>query len=214
MREHSYFTRFKVKEISIDSSFLTSTTKRICSKIDSIINTITSSKIISTSYAATYPSSSVEIESSMDAIARQEWQIGELNLLVTQYQASFWNLPYARQIEHMPPSFPTFSEFNQGDHFTIFQQTQSVALTYSTQDPPLVYIFSPQKAPTVTHHAPPVYTYVIVPPVSKAPDIHRPNYNHCIEIEGDAKSIDTEKMNNKMKSFDDARRGFCGFDSI
>ncbi|KAG5575588.1 hypothetical protein H5410_055722 [Solanum commersonii] len=59
-------------------------------------------------------------------------------------------------------------ELNHGDHFTTFQQTQSASLTHSTQDTSLVYTFSSPKAPMVTHHDPPVYTYVIAPPVTKA----------------------------------------------
>ncbi|KAH0669375.1 hypothetical protein KY285_023535 [Solanum tuberosum] len=42
------------------------------------------------------------------------------------------------------------------------------SLTHSTQDTPLVYTFAPPKAPTVTHHAPSVCTYVTAPPVTKA----------------------------------------------
>ncbi|KAH0720728.1 hypothetical protein KY285_005601 [Solanum tuberosum] len=73
----------------------------------------------------------------------------------------------------MPPSFPTSSELNQGDHFTTFQQTQNASLTHLAQDTLLVYTFAPPKAPIVTHHAPPVYTYVTAPPVTKAPEFHR-----------------------------------------
>ncbi|KAH0635843.1 hypothetical protein KY289_035758 [Solanum tuberosum] len=86
---------------------------------------------------------------------------------LTQYQAAFQSLPpNARRKGPMPPSFPTSTELNQGDHFTTFQQTQSVSLTHSTQDTPLVYTFAPPKAPTVTHHAPPVYTYATAPHVT------------------------------------------------
>ncbi|KAG5621987.1 hypothetical protein H5410_007205 [Solanum commersonii] len=105
----------------------------------------------------------------MKVIARLERQIGEMNLLVAQYQAASQNLPpNARQKKPMPPSFSTSSELNQGDHLTTFQQTQGASLTHSTHDTPLVYTFAPPKAPTVTHHAPPVYTYVTPPPVTTA----------------------------------------------
>ncbi|KAG5600719.1 hypothetical protein H5410_032089 [Solanum commersonii] len=40
-------------------------------------------------------------------------------------------------------------------------------------DTPLVYTFAPPKAPTVTHHAPLMYTYVTAPPVTKAHEFHR-----------------------------------------
>ncbi|KAG5584294.1 hypothetical protein H5410_044728 [Solanum commersonii] len=67
----------------------------------------------------------------MEVIARLEQRIGELNLLVTQYQVASQNLPPdVRQKGPMPPSFPTSSELNQGDHFTTFQQTQSVSRTH------------------------------------------------------------------------------------
>ncbi|XP_049356466.1 uncharacterized protein LOC125821097 [Solanum verrucosum] len=71
--------------------------------------------------------------------------------------------------------------------------------------------FAPPKAPTVTHHAPPVYTYVTVPPVTKAREFHRQDVNHYVEIENDAKSIDVEMMNKKIKSLEDAMRGLHGF---
>ncbi|TMW95685.1 hypothetical protein EJD97_008490 [Solanum chilense] len=53
------------------------------------------------------------------------------------------------------------------------QQIQSSSLTHLTQDTPLGYTFSPPKAPTVTHHAPPVYIYVTTPHVTKAQEFHR-----------------------------------------
>ncbi|XP_049358482.1 uncharacterized protein LOC125823103 [Solanum verrucosum] len=80
-------------------------------------------------------------------------------------------------------------------------------------DTPLVYTFAPPKAPTVTHHAPPVYTYVTAPLVTKAQEFHRQDVNHYVEIENDAISIDVEMMNKKMKSLEDAMRGLRGFDS-
>ncbi|KAG5620300.1 hypothetical protein H5410_005518 [Solanum commersonii] len=90
--------------------------------------------------------------------------------------SSIANLPPdARQKGPMPPYFPTSSELNQGDHFTTFQQTQGASLTHSTQDTPLVYTFAPLKAPMVTHHSLPVYTYVSAPPVTKAQDFHHQN---------------------------------------
>ncbi|KAK6795168.1 hypothetical protein RDI58_008621 [Solanum bulbocastanum] len=147
----------------------------------------------------------------MEVIARLEQRIGEWNLLVTQYQAASQNLPpNARQKGPMPPLFPTSSELNQGDHFTTFQQTQSASLIHSTQDTLLVYTFAP---PTVTHHAPPVYTYVTAPPITKAQEFHRQDVNHYVESENDTKSIDAEMMNRKMKSLEDAMRGLRGFDS-
>ncbi|KAG5609194.1 hypothetical protein H5410_020475 [Solanum commersonii] len=110
----------------------------------------------------------------MEVIARLERQIGELNLLVAQFQAASQNLPPdVRQKGPMPPLFPTSSELNQGDHFTTFQQTQNASLLHSTKDTPLVYTFAPPKAPTITHHASPVYTYVTAPPVTKAHEFHR-----------------------------------------
>ncbi|KAH0750701.1 hypothetical protein KY290_029933 [Solanum tuberosum] len=157
--------------------------------MDSTINTVASSEMIPTSSVAANPSASVAIESPMKVIAHLEQQ---LNLL-----------PDARQKGAMPPSFPTSSELNQGDHFT----------TFSTQDTPLVYTFAPPKAPMVTYHAPPVYTYVTSPPVTKAQEFHRHDVNHYVEIENDAKSIDAEMMSRKMKSLEDAMRGLHGFDS-
>ncbi|KAG5605466.1 hypothetical protein H5410_026958 [Solanum commersonii] len=75
-----------------------------------------------------------------------------MNLLVAQYQAASQNLPPdARQKGSMPPSFPT-------------------------SNTPLVYTFSPQKALTVTHHAPPVCTYVTAPPVTKAQEFQCQNF--------------------------------------
>ncbi|KAK4709799.1 hypothetical protein R3W88_004312 [Solanum pinnatisectum] len=134
--------------------------------------------------------------------------------MVTQYQAAFQNLPPdACQKGPMSPSFPTSSELNQEDHFTTFQQTQGALLTHSTQDTPLVYTFAPPKAPMVTYHALPVYTNVSAPPVTKAQEFHHQDVNHYVEIKNDAKSIDAEMMNMKMKSLEDAMRGLCGFDS-
>ncbi|XP_069145552.1 uncharacterized protein [Solanum lycopersicum] len=131
-----------------------------------------------------------------------------------QYQAASPNQPSdARKRGPMPPVYPTSSEFHQGDHFATFQQTQSASPTNSTQDTPLVYTFAPTKAPMVTHHTPPVYTYVTAPPVTKAQEFHRPDVNHYIQIEGDRKSIDAEMMNKKMKSLEDALSGLRGFDS-
>ncbi|XP_015169739.1 uncharacterized protein [Solanum tuberosum] len=150
----------------------------------------------------------------MEVIARLEQRIGELNFLVTQYQAASQNLPPdARQKGPMPPFFLASSELNQGDHFTTFQQTQSASLTHSTQDTPLVYTFAPPKAPTVTHHSPSMYTYVTAPPVTNAQEFHRQDVNHYVEIENDAKSIDAEMMNRKMKRLEDAMRGLRGFDN-
>ncbi|KAH0632829.1 hypothetical protein KY284_035615 [Solanum tuberosum] len=113
----------------------------------------------------------------------------------------------------MPPSFPTSIELNQEDHFTTFQQTQSASLTHSTQDTPLVYTFAPPKAPPVTHHAPPVYTYATALHVTKAQEFRRQDVDHYVEIENDAKSIEVEMMNRKIKSLEDAMRGLRGFDS-
>ena len=136
----------------------------------------------------------------MEVIAHLERRIGELNILVAQYQAASPNQPYdARERGPMPPVYPTSSEFHQGDHFATFQQTQSASPTNSTQDTPLVYTFAPPKAPTVTHHTPPVYTYVTSPPITKVPEFHRPDVNNYVEIEGDGKLIDVEMMNKKMK---------------
>ncbi|KAK4729784.1 hypothetical protein R3W88_022772 [Solanum pinnatisectum] len=158
--------------------------------MDSTINTVASFEMIATPSVAANPSASVATKSPIEVIARLEQQIGELNLLVTQYQASSQNLPLdARQKRPMPPLFPTSSELNQGDHFTTFQQTQT---------------------PTVTHHAPLVYTYVIAQPVTKAQEFHRQDVNYYVEIENDAKSIYSKMMNKKMKSLEDAMRGLRG----
>ncbi|KAH0635706.1 hypothetical protein KY289_035621 [Solanum tuberosum] len=182
--------------------------------MDSTINTVASSEMIPTSSVVANPNASVATKSPMEVIARLERQIGELNLLVTQYQVASQNLlPDARQKGPMPPSFSTSSVLNQGDHFTTFQQTQSASFTNSTQDTPLVYTFAPPKAPMVTHYAPPVYTYVTAPPVTKAQEFHCQDVNHYVEIENDVKSIDAEMMNRKMKSLEDVMRGLCGFDS-
>ncbi|KAK4737682.1 hypothetical protein R3W88_001379 [Solanum pinnatisectum] len=116
--------------------------------MDFTINTVASSEIIPTSSIAAYPSSSVATKSPMEVIVRLEQQIGELNLLVAQYQAASHNLPPdVRQKGPMPPLFPTL------------------------------------------------------------------NVNHYVEIENDAKSIDVETINRKMKSLEDVMRGFRGFDS-
>ncbi|KAK6782469.1 hypothetical protein RDI58_020265 [Solanum bulbocastanum] len=80
-------------------------------------------------------------------------------------------------------------------------------------DTPLVYTFATLKAPTVTHHAPPMFTYVTATRVTKAQDFHRQDVNHYVEIENDVKSIDVEIMNKKMKSLEDALRGLRGFDN-
>ncbi|KAH0724899.1 hypothetical protein KY284_000764 [Solanum tuberosum] len=158
--------------------------------MDSTINTVASFEMIPTPSVASNPSASITIESLMEVIACLERQIGELYLLVTQYQAAFQNLPpNARQKEPMPYSFLTSSELNQEDQFTTFQQTQSATLTHSTQDTPFVYTFAPPKAPMVTHHALPVYTYVTVPPITKAQEFHRQDVNHYVEIENDAKQL-------------------------
>ncbi|KAG5597104.1 hypothetical protein H5410_038336 [Solanum commersonii] len=142
--------------------------------MDPTINTVASSEMIPTPSGAANPSASVATESPMEVIARLERQIGELNLLVAQFQAASQNPPAdARQKGPMPPSFLTSSELNQGDHFTTFQQTQSASLTHSTHNTPPVYTFTPPKVPTVTHHAPPVYTYVTAPPVTKAQEFQR-----------------------------------------
>ncbi|TMW88264.1 hypothetical protein EJD97_018799, partial [Solanum chilense] len=160
--------------------------------MNSTVNTFASSEMISISSIAANPSSLVATESSMEII----------------------NLPPdARQKGPMPPSFPTSSEFNQGDHFTTFQQTQSASLTHSTQDTPLMYTFAPAKAPTVTHYATPVYTYVTTPPVTKAQEFHHQDVNDYVETESDAKLIDAEMMSRKMKILENYLRGLCGFGS-
>ena len=133
LAEHSYFTRSKVKGISTDSSLLTWTTKRACSKMDPTIHTVASSEMIPTPSIAAYPSASVAAESPMEVIASLERQIGALNLLVAQYQTASLNQPSdARERGPMPPVYPTSSEFHQGDHFATFQQTQSASPTNST----------------------------------------------------------------------------------
>uniref|UniRef100_M1DJL7 Uncharacterized protein n=1 Tax=Solanum tuberosum TaxID=4113 RepID=M1DJL7_SOLTU len=73
-------------------------------------------------------------------------------------------------------------------------------------DTSVLYTFAPLKAPMVTYHAPPMYTYVTAPPVTKAQEFHRQDVNHYVEIENDAKSIDAEMMSRKMKSLEDAMR--------
>ncbi|KAG5616430.1 hypothetical protein H5410_016254 [Solanum commersonii] len=168
--------------------------------MDPTINTVASSEMIPTPSVAANPSAPVATESPMEVIARLEQRIGELNLLVTQYQAASQNLPLdARQ---------------KGPcHLFQLQRTQSAPLSHLTQDTHLVYTFAPPKAPTVTHHASPMYTYVIALPVTNAQEFHRQDVNHYVEIESDAKSIDAEMMNKKMKSLEDAMRGLRGFDS-
>ncbi|KAK6777640.1 hypothetical protein RDI58_024358 [Solanum bulbocastanum] len=113
----------------------------------------------------------------------------------------------------MSPSFTTSNELSHGNHFTTFQQTQSSSLTHSTQDTPILYTFAPLKAPMVTHHPPPVYTYVVGPPITKVQEFHHQDVNHHVEIENDTKSIDVEMMSTKMKSLEDSMRGLHGFDS-
>ncbi|KAH0683510.1 hypothetical protein KY290_022133 [Solanum tuberosum] len=60
--------------------------------MDSTINTVALSEMIPTSSIAANPSVSVATKSPIEVIVRLERQIGELNLLVTQYQAAFQNL--------------------------------------------------------------------------------------------------------------------------
>ncbi|KAH0633466.1 hypothetical protein KY284_036252 [Solanum tuberosum] len=157
--------------------------------MDSTINTIASFEMIPTSSVAANPSASVATKSPMEVIARLERQIGELNLLVTQYQAVFRT--YHMMLPQMVPCH----------------------LRFRLQDTYLVYTFAPPKAPTVTHHAPSVYTYVTAPLVTKAQEFHHQDVNHYVEIKNDAKSIDVEMMNRKMKSLEDAMRRLRGFDS-
>ncbi|KAG5608928.1 hypothetical protein H5410_020209 [Solanum commersonii] len=124
--------------------------------MDPTINTVASSEMIPTSSIAANPSASIATESPMEVIARLERQIGELNLLVAQFQAASQNLPPdARQKGPMPPS---------------------ASLTHSTHDTPPVYTFTPPKVPTITHHTPPVYTYVTALPVTKAQQFHRQDF--------------------------------------
>ncbi|TMW99108.1 hypothetical protein EJD97_003039, partial [Solanum chilense] len=99
------------------------------------------------SSAVANPSASVVTKSYVEVIARLERQIGEVNLLVSQYKVVSQNQPPdARLKGPMPPMYLTSSVFHQGDHFATFQQTQSASLTNSTQDTPLVYTFDPPKA--------------------------------------------------------------------
>ena len=124
----------------------------------------------------------------MEAIARLEWRIRELNIFVTQKQAVFQILtPDTHKKVPMLPSFPTSSNFNQGYHFTTFQQTQSASLSHLTLDTHLVYTFSLAKDQKAKHHAPIVYTYVTTPPVTKAQEFHRQVVNYYVEIKNDAK---------------------------
>ena len=58
-----------------------------------------------------------------------------------------------------------------------------------------------------------MYSYVTAPPVTNAQEFHHQDLNHYVEIESDAKAIDAEMMNRKMKSLKDAIRGLRGFDS-
>ncbi|KAG5580137.1 hypothetical protein H5410_050764 [Solanum commersonii] len=106
--------------------------------------------------------------------------------------------PNAHQKGPMPPSFPTSANFNCFAH--------SFNSGY-----PLVYTFAPPKAPMATHHAPPVYTYVTAPPITKAQEFHRQDVNHYVVIENDTKSTDAEMMSRKMKILEDAMRGLRGF---
>uniref|UniRef100_A0A3Q7I296 Uncharacterized protein n=1 Tax=Solanum lycopersicum TaxID=4081 RepID=A0A3Q7I296_SOLLC len=163
--------------------------------------------MIPTSSIEANPSASVATKSLIEVIDCLERQISTLNLLVAQYQDASLNQPTdARQREPMPHVYPTSSEFHQGDHFATIQQTQSASLTNLTQDTPFVYTIAPSKNLTIIHHTPPVYTYVTAPPVTKTPVLHRLDINQYIEIEGDGKSIDSEMMNKKMKSLEDAMR--------
>ncbi|KAH0669247.1 hypothetical protein KY285_023406 [Solanum tuberosum] len=151
--------------------------------MDSTINTSTSFEMIPTSSIAANPSASVAIESPMEVIACLERQVGELNLLVTQYQDASQNLPPdAHQKGLMPPSYSSCV------HICTFKSSNGNTSCFASVH--------------LCH----------VPPVTKAQEFHRQYVYHYAEIENDTKSIDAEMISRKMKSLEDAMRGLCGFD--
>ncbi|MCD7458535.1 hypothetical protein HAX54_038506, partial [Datura stramonium] len=161
----------------------------------SSINTVTSSEAISTSPITTDPSTSTGSE------------------VTSETPPNTTSLPDARKKGPiLPPPITISDEFDQGDYFNTSQQVQNGSLTHSTQKVPLVYTFAPPTAQNVslTHHAPPIYTYAAAPLATKTQGICRLDADRYVEIENKVRTINDEMVNRKLKSLEDAMRSLPG----
>ncbi|MCD7449116.1 hypothetical protein HAX54_049230 [Datura stramonium] len=94
----------------------------------------------------------------------------------------------------LPSLIPILYEFDQGNHFTSSEKIQNASLTHPTQNVTLIYIFSPRKAQNMSlaQHAPLMYTYATVPPMTQTQGLCPLDVDHYIEIENDARVVNDE----------------------
>lgn len=87
-----------------------------------------------------------------------------------------------------------------------------------TQNALLPSIVAPPKVQytQLTHNATnvqqvsPIHTYATVPPMTQTPGLCRLDVDHYVEAEKEAKAVDGEMINRKLKSLKDALRGLRG----
>ncbi|KAG5591605.1 hypothetical protein H5410_042119 [Solanum commersonii] len=123
--------------------------------------------------------------------------------------------PGVRQSMPMPPLFPNLDEHNRVNYFTISQSVQNAPPIHQvTQNAPHIFTVALSKAQyiSVAHDAtnpqqvPPVYTYVVAPPMTQIHELCRPDVDHYVEAEKEARLVSDELINKKLKNLEDAMR--------
>ncbi|XP_049345410.1 uncharacterized protein LOC125809910 [Solanum verrucosum] len=81
-------------------------------------------------------------------------------------------------------------------------------------------VFTPSKAQYIpvahdaTQQVSSVYTYATAPPMTQIHELCRPDVDHYVEVEKEARSVSDELINTKLKNLEDAMRSVCGLGSI
>ena len=190
----------------------------------SLINATTSSEPSLSLPITSDPTSSNEPETHLEIIARLERRVAELSHMVLHNRSFSQTPPHmtpsqgVRQTLPMPPPFPNLDEFNQTNYFTTSQPVRSEPLT---QNVPFLFTATSSKAqfiPTThdatnTHQVPPVYTYTTAPPMTQIQGQCRADVDHYVEVENEARSVNDEMINRKLKSLEDAMRSLRGLGS-
>ncbi|XP_019253961.1 PREDICTED: uncharacterized protein LOC109232660 [Nicotiana attenuata] len=173
------------------------------------------------------PRPSRDPETHLEVIARLEQKIAELSYIVQQNRSFSQTPPHMTPLPHrirenmpIPPPFPNLDGLNRENQFTAPQPIQNVPLTHSvTQNAPLQFTTAPPKVQytqlthdvTNTQQVSPIYTYATVPPMTQTLGPCRLDVDHYVEAEKEARAVDDEIINRKLKSLEDAMRGLRGF---
>ncbi|OIS98773.1 hypothetical protein A4A49_28980 [Nicotiana attenuata] len=169
------------------------------------------------------PRPSRDPETHLEVIARLEQKIAELSYIVQQNRSFSQTPPHMTPLPHrirenmpIPPPFPNLDGLNRENQFTAPQPIQNVPLTHSvTQNAPLQFTTAPPKVQytqlthdvTNTQQVSPIYTYATVPPMTQTLGPCRLDVDHYVEAEKEARAVDDEIINRKLKSLEDAMRG-------